>query len=162
MATKRRPVMYFHNEECCEQVLISKKNLKKSKDKDPIKAISPELFKMLNTLVEKYSTKIQWRNYSYIDDMKQEAMIALLRGALKFNPNAETRSGKPNPLGYYTQIVTHAFINVLNREKKHRDIKDDMMENAGMLPSFSRQMQNDPSLKDAHRWDRPEDEDLIK
>ena len=78
---------------------------------------------------------------TYIDDMKSEATISLLTGALKFNPEVSQ-----NPFGYLTQIVTHSFLTTLDKEKKVRKIKDDILEQNGYTPSHTRQLENDANI----------------
>ena len=97
-----------------------------------------ELVKMIMMLVEKYATRANWRGYTYIDDMKSEATISLLNGTLKFKPEVSQ-----NPFGYMTQIVTHSFITTLEKEKKVRNIRDDTLEQNGLTPSHTRQLENE-------------------
>jgi DNA-directed RNA polymerase specialized sigma24 family protein len=100
--------------------------------------MTDELVKMIMMLVEKYATRANWRNYTYIDDMKSEALISLLNGTLKFDP-----AKSQNPFGYMTQIVTHSFLTTLDKEKKVRRIRDDILEQNGFSPSHTRQLEND-------------------
>ena len=98
---------------------------------------------MLMALVDKYSTKHNWRNYSYLDDMKGEARLSLCQNALKFNPEKSQ-----NPFGYYTQIVTHSFLTYMERERRLRECRDVLIEQANMTGSFSRQMENENEWRD--------------
>lgn len=101
--------------------------------------ITPKLGYMFMLLVEKISKKGNWRNYTYIDEMKSSALLQLSQVGLQFD---ESRGQIPNPFAFYTTIVNNAFKRVLNIEKKNRDIRDDLIEIAGQNPSFSRQMEN--------------------
>jgi len=75
---------------------------------------------------------------TYIEDMRSEALVSLLNGALKFDPEVGQ-----NPFGYYTQIVHHSFLTTLEKEKKARKIRDDLLEQNGFNPSNTRQLEND-------------------
>lgn len=74
---------------------------------------------------------------TYIDDMRGDAIMSLCQNALKFKSEKSI-----NPYGYYTQIVTHSFLTFLEKEKKVRNIRDDILERNGLTPSFTRQIGN--------------------
>jgi hypothetical protein len=60
--------------------------------------------------------------------------MQLIQVGLKFN---ELKSD--NPFAYYTAIVTNSFTRVLLNEKKMQNIRDDILEEAGLMPSWTRQ-----------------------
>ena len=93
-----------------------------------------ELAKMYMKLCERYGTRSNWRGYTYNDEMRASALIQLIQVGLKFN---ELKSD--NPFAYYTAIVTNSFTRVLLNEKKMQNIRDDILEEAGLAPSWTRQ-----------------------
>lgn len=99
--------------------------------------ITINLAKMMMKLCDKYSMRSEWCNYSYRDDMCLAAVCQLSAVGLSFN---ESRSN--NPFAWYTECVKNSFRSYLNDEKKQRDIRDSLIENAGMTPSFTRQFDN--------------------
>lgn len=102
--------------------------------------ITNELGKMYMLLVEKISKKGNWRNYTYIDEMRSSALVQLSQVGLQFD---EGRAQIPNPFAFYTTVVSNAFKQVLNTEKKNRKIRDELIEMEGETPSFSRQMEEE-------------------
>ena len=92
---------------------------------------------MFLKLCERYSLRSNWRGYSYIDEMRGQALIQLTQIALQFD---ESKSN--NPFAYYTAAVTNSFTRVLNVEKRQRDIRDDLLQEAGQMPSWTRQMEH--------------------
>lgn len=100
--------------------------------------VSDKLGRMLLLIVENYSRKYNWVNYSFKDDMKGHALVHLSNAALKFDP---ARSN--NPFAYYTQVAKNAFIQIIKQERKQRDIKDAHKAEEGELTSWTYQ--------DAHR-----------
>lgn len=107
--------------------------------------ITNELGKMFMKLAEECSHKSNFRNYTYLDEMMGDARIQLVKNALLFNESVLYRKVKPatqlNPFAYYTSFVTNSFRSVLNTEKQVRNIRDDLLEQNGYDPSFTRQVE---------------------
>ena len=101
-----------------------------------------QLGRLYMLLVERISKKGNWRNYSYLEDMKGDALRQLSQVGLQFD---ESRGKIPNPFAFYTTVVNNAFKRILNSEKKIRDIRDDLIEINGEMPSFTRQLESDIS-----------------
>jgi hypothetical protein len=97
---------------------------------------------MFLKLVERYSHRANWRGYSYVDEMRGDALLQLSLVGLKFN---EARSD--NPFAYYTQTITNCFTRVLNSEKRMQTIRDDILIEQGHMPSYTRQMKHDEQVK---------------
>ena len=93
-----------------------------------------ELAKMYMKLCDRYATRSNWRGYTYNDEMRASALMQLIQVGLKFN---EAKSD--NPFAYYTAIVTNSFTRVLLNEKKMQNIRDDILEENGLAPSWTRQ-----------------------
>lgn len=91
-------------------------------------------------LVERYSQKGNWRGYTYLDDMKGQALVQLIDAALKFDEGMSD-----NPFSYYTMIITNCFRGILNSEKRISDIKNKIMVDSGYNQSFEKQAEQDTS-----------------
>ena len=94
--------------------------------------ITPELAKMLMLLTERYSRHPSFNGYSFKEDMKSEALVNLVRNALQFNPEKSS-----NPFAFYTTAIYHSFLQYLNTEKRHRNIRDALLIEIGENPSFN-------------------------
>lgn len=105
--------------------------------------ISNELAKMLMLLTDRYSRSSQFGGYTFREDMVSEALINLCQNALKFDPEKSS-----NPFAFYTTSIYHSFLQFLNNEKKHRNIRDKMLIELGENPSFNYMEENKsgPSL----------------
>jgi hypothetical protein len=99
--------------------------------------ISNRLALMFMKLVERYSQRGNWRGYTYVDEMRSQALLQLSLVGLQFD---ESRSD--NPFAYYTVTVSNAFTRVLNLEKRNQNIRDDMLIMNGVTPSMTRQIDN--------------------
>jgi hypothetical protein len=96
--------------------------------------ITENLGKMFIKLSERYAQRSNWRGYTYIDEMKGQAILQLSHIGLQFD-----ESKSENPFAYYTAAVTNSFTRILNIEKKNQNIRDDMLEENGLTPSSTRQ-----------------------
>jgi hypothetical protein len=102
--------------------------------------VNGELAMMFMKLVERYGTRFNWRNYTYNDEMQGNALAQLSYMGLQFN---EDKSD--NPFSYYTAAITNSFTRVLNLEKKNQNIRDDILEQNGLNPSYTRQFAQQPN-----------------
>lgn len=96
--------------------------------------ITHKLALMFMKLCERYASRINWRLYSYNDEMRSQALLQLTESGLKFDES----KGK-NPFAYYTSCITNSFTKILNVEKRVQNIRDDILEINGMNPSWTRQ-----------------------
>jgi hypothetical protein len=110
-------------------------------------SITAILATMYIKLVERYSQRSNWRGYTYIDEMRGQALLQLAQIGLQFN---EDKSD--NPFAYYTTVVNNSFTRVLNIEKKNQGIRDDLLEKAGQAPSWTRQLAHE--MKSQERWQK--------
>lgn len=91
---------------------------------------------MFMKLVDRYGHRGNWRGYTYLEEMKLQALLQLSQVGLQFD---ESRSETPNPFAYYTQTITNSFMRILNIEKKNQNIRDDLLIMNGAAPSYTRQ-----------------------
>lgn len=73
-------------------------------------------------LVNNFANKRNFSGYTYLDDMKSEALITCVKYAHNFNPEKSN-----NAFAYFTQIINNAFKMYLNKEKYQKSIKDKIM-----------------------------------
>ena len=97
-----------------------------------------QLAMMYMKLCERYGTRANWRGYTYNDEMQSQALMQLSQIGLQFD-----ESKSDNPFAYYIAAITNSFTRILNIEKKNQAIRDDLLEYNGMMPSFTRQNEND-------------------
>ena len=86
--------------------------------------ISEELGAMLLLIAKNLSNKGNFINYTWKDDMIQEAVLTCCR----YLKNFDLRKSN-NPFAYITTICNHAFVNYINKQKKHSEIKDKCFHN---------------------------------
>lgn len=99
--------------------------------------ITNRLGDMWMKLVERYGYRSNWRGYSYLDEMRAQALMQLSQVGLQFD---ESKSS--NPFSYYTQVVATSFLKVLSLEKKNQSIRDDLLIMNDSSPSHTRQVED--------------------
>jgi hypothetical protein len=92
-----------------------------------------ELAKMWMKLCDRYATRGNVRGYTYNDEMRGQAILQLAQIGLQFD-----ESKSQNPFAYYTAAVTNSFVRVINIEKRNQNIRDDILEQNGLDPSYTR------------------------
>ena len=97
-------------------------------------SMTNKLAKMFMLLCERYSSRSNWRGYTYTEEMKGQTLLQLAQVGLQFD-----ESKSENPFGYYTQVSSSSFCRVLNVEKRHQEIRDDILEQHSINPSYTRQ-----------------------
>ena len=100
--------------------------------------ITENLGRMYIKLSERYAQRSNWRGYTYIEEMKGQAILQLSQIGLQFD-----ESKSENPFAYYTAAVTNSFTRILNLEKKMQNIRDDLLEENGLTPSLTRQSKDE-------------------
>lgn len=101
--------------------------------------MSDKLAKKLSMLVERYAksrSQTRWKgnfaDYTYNDDMQGYAKMMLVKTWKSFNPDRST-----NAFAFFTQCVKNSFVQYLNQERRQRDIRDKLLVDNGLDPSYT-------------------------
>lgn len=119
MARKKN---YLNNKDLFKQVVLSKE----------LGRMNDELAKMLTMLTARYGRHPNFLGYTYNDDMQAYAMMQLVHSWNSFNCDKYD-----NPFAYYTQSIKNSFYQFLNKEKKQRMVRDELLVDKGLNPSFA-------------------------
>jgi hypothetical protein len=106
-------------------------------------SITKKLAKSYMLLCERYSMRFNWRGYTYVDEMRSQALLQLSQIGLQFD-----ESKSQNPFAYYTAAIDNSFTRILNIEKKNQMIRDDLLIQTGSSPSFTRQFEHETMMRD--------------
>jgi len=99
--------------------------------------LTDNLALMIMKLAEKYSMKSNWRNYSYREEMEGQAVLQLCQVVLQFD-----ESKSQNPFAFLTTISHNSFLRILNIEKTNQKLRDQLLVEAGVDPSYSCSQRN--------------------
>jgi hypothetical protein len=105
--------------------------------------ITNKLALMFMKLCQRYGSRGNWRGYTYNDEMQAQALLQLSQIGLQFD---EAKSA--NPFAYYTAAITNSFTRILNVEKKHQSLRDDLLQESGQNPSYTRQLEHEMKTKE--------------
>lgn len=138
--TQAGKVIYLNNKELLAEVKKSKKEAR----------MSDALAKMLQLLCSKYAKKGNFVNYSYNEDMQAYAMMMLVRTWNSFDPDKSN-----NPFAFFTQCVKNSFIQYLNQEQRQRDVRDLLLIDSGLNPSYGYDDSDEggPKIEDERDFD---------
>jgi hypothetical protein len=106
--------------------------------------LTDKMAKYLMMVAEKYSCHPWFAGYSFREDMVCAAVVNLCANWHKFNPEKQEN---PNPFSYYTTACYRSFLSYLDAERKERDIRDELLIEAGANPSFNYQARGGSSGK---------------
>lgn len=99
---------------------------KKHKEEDTVKPTIPNnIIIMFKKIVDGYAKKPKFSGYTYIEDMKAEALLHCVKYIHNFDINKST-----NAFAYFTQVIHNAFLQVLNKEKGYFHFKFDLNKEA--------------------------------
>lgn len=78
------------------------------------------------------SVKPNFVGYSYRDMMVSDALLRCVNALPNFNPDAKTRTGKPNAHAYFSQIAYFAMIKRIKDEKKEAQDRRNYIRSTGI------------------------------
>jgi len=99
------------------------------KDQGYKKPIPDTIASFFIGIVSGIASKTNFSGYTYIEDMKSEALEHCVKYADRFDPEKSK-----NPFGYFSQIAWNAFLQTIKKEKKYAtlcfDINKESVENS--------------------------------
>lgn len=128
MSKKKKPVDYIDKENFSKSVEAYTKKAKAAIAKGKLPPIVPhDIAFDLMAICENLSYHRSFINYTYREDMVMDAVENCLKATQSFNPDAETRSGKPNAFSYFTTVAWYAMVRRIQKENKEVTIKTAIM-----------------------------------
>ena len=123
---KKKPEHYVNNKEFYAAMVEYKAACRKA-EADGV--IQPRIPNYIGMCIYKIATRLSNRpnfiNYSYKDEMISDGIETSIINIKSFNPDKYD-----NPFAYFTQIIYHAFILRIQKEKKQQYVKYKSLEHA--------------------------------
>lgn len=140
----KKKAPYLKNKDLLAEVIICKREGR----------MSDKLANMLTMLTAKYGRSPQFGGYTFNEDMQAYAMMMLCKTWGGFKPEKSN-----NPFAYYTQCIKSSFKQFLNREKVQRLVRDELLVDRGLDPSYT--FTDEHSTSDHHYVHDEEDHNQI-
>lgn len=90
--------------------------------------MSEELGGMILKIARNLSNKANFINYTWKDDMVMEGVMTCCKYIGNFDLERSS-----SPFTYITTICYHSFVNYINKQKRHSEIKDKCFNNQDVL-----------------------------
>ena len=125
--TKAKPEHYVNNKEFTAAIAEHNRAVKDAiaKGKEPPR-VTEYIGECIYKIATRLSTKPNFINYSYRDEMICDGIENCLQYIDNFNPEKSK-----NPFAYFTQIIYYAFLRRIQKEKKQLEIKGKILERSG-------------------------------
>ena len=142
--TKAKPEHYVNNTEVTAAIAEHNKAVKDAiaKGKEPPR-VTEYIGECIYKIATRLSTKPNFINYSYRDEMICDGIENCLQYINNFNPEKSQ-----NAFAYITQIIYYAFLRRIQKEKKQAAIKHKAIMNSGILTDAVSSMDGDNTVYD--------------
>lgn len=112
---------------------------------DPKPPVTEYIGQCFLLIAERLSTRPNFVNYPFRDEMVGDAIENCLMYASNFDPEKSK-----NPFAYFTQITYYAFLRIIQREKKQDTIKYKLMEAADAKGELAAMLDPEQMSKDPY------------
>lgn len=130
---KKNNEHYVNNKDFSQSVMDYVIQCNEAREKgEEVPNVSRYIGECFLKIANKLSSKGNFREYSYRDEMVGDAIENCLRAIQNYNIDASTRTGNPNAFAYFTQICYYAFLRRIAKEKKQQEIRENFIEHAGL------------------------------
>ena len=142
--SKAKPEHYVNNKEFTAAISEHNYAVKQAiKDGKEPPRVSEYIGECIYKIATRLSTKPNFINYSYRDEMICDGIENCLQYINNFNPEKSQ-----NAFAYITQIIYYAFLRRIQKEKKQAAIKHKAIMNSGILTDSVDSMDGDTTHYD--------------
>ena len=123
--TGKKVKNYVNNDTFCSEV-IRWNALRKEAELNN-KAVPPMpdcIGKQIMLMADGLSKRYNFRNYTYIDEMREDGIYMAIRAVRNYDP---TKSNNNNAFGYFNRVIWQAFASKITTEAKEHKKKLDLL-----------------------------------
>lgn len=122
--TGKKVTNYVDNDTFCNAVITWNESCRAAAELGEPKPAMPDVIGMQMLLMaEGLSRRYNFRNYTYIDEMRDDAVYMAIRAVKNFDP---TKSN--NAFGYFNRVMWQAMTTRIKTEKEENDIKMSLLK----------------------------------
>ena len=137
-SSKKKSEHYVDNKKFFDELVLYKKQLKEWEENGktlgkPKPRVNNYIGECFLKIARKFSSKGNYVNYSYKEEMISDGIENCIRYIHNFDPfyvNPKTQR-KENPFAYFTQIVYYAFLRRIDKEKRQLELQEKIKERTG-------------------------------
>ena len=142
--TGKKVKNYVNNDTFCSEV-IRWNALRKEAELNN-KAVPPMpdcIGKQIMLMADGLSKRYNFRNYTYIDEMREDGIYMAIRAVRNYDP---TKSNNNNAFGYFNRVIWQAFASKITTEAKEHKKKLDLLKDPLYLGYSNSETNNDKEI----------------
>lgn len=123
MGVQRKPVIYINNETFLQEIkkYIALREQAVVDCSDPPR-VPDSIGSAIIQIATRLATRHNFNGYTYKEEMVSDGILNALEAVDSFNPEKSS-----NPFAYFTQVIFWAFLRRIEKEKKEKKTRDDLM-----------------------------------
>lgn len=122
--TGKKVTNYVDNDGFCNAVIAWNEACRVAESNGKAKPPIPDVIgKQILMMAEGLSRRYNFRNYTYLDEMRDDAVYMAIRAVKNFDP---TKSS--NAFGYFNRVMWQAMTTRIKTEKEENDIKMSLLK----------------------------------
>lgn len=142
--TGKKVTNYVDNDGFCNAVIAWNEACRTAAENGDPKPPMPDVIGLQMLLMaEGLSRRYNFRNYTYIDEMREDAVYMAIRAVKNFDP---TKSS--NAFGYFNRVMWQAMTTRIKTEKEENDVKMSLLKDPMYLGYTSESSDNNQVDKD--------------
>jgi len=111
----------------------------------PVPIVTNYIAQCFLNISENLSRKSNFGRYTFREEMVMDGVEDCLRRIQNYDVNTPTRTGKPNPFGYFTQIIWWAFVRRIKKEKKRQEDHLRYISETGIDQLVQEELESNPA-----------------
>jgi hypothetical protein len=124
---------YVNNGDFTNAIVEYSMTVAEAKKNNKTKPIIPDyIAECFLKMAHGLSHKPNFYSYSYREEMVMDGVENCVKAIGNYDISASTRTGKPNPFGYFTQIMYFAFLRRIAKENRQQEIKEKFISHANV------------------------------
>lgn len=140
--TGKKVVNYVDNDAFCNAIVSWNKKCKEAEEKGIAKPPMPDTIgQAIINIAEGLSNRYNFRNYTYVDEMAEDAIYMAVRAVKNFDPSKST-----NGFGYFTFIMWRAMTGRIKAEHKENDLKLELLKDPMYLGYTAQSVNGDDNV----------------
>ncbi len=120
---KKPPVNYVDNKEFLALLIdYGQDRNNRLENNKPLPKIPDDIGRIFINIANRLSTRFNFINYTYRDEMVSDGILNAIEAVHKFDPEKSS-----NPFAYFTKIIFWAFVRRIEKEKRDHAMRDKIM-----------------------------------